>query len=244
MLLSGRGCSSLLALACALAAFAPASLAQSPALEVLRGKPRVFVGEAWLELAPGASLPQALAPTSLSLGPDSAARLCLRGAGVELRGPLEVDSCASQAWALRVQGSGRVHFEARTTRLQIELPGTAWVELGHGIAWLEGLPEGGWRVGCDAGEPLRLRPPPGVHWSGPATLAPGDVLRVVPAHVAPPAHRRPAAVHARAWSRFSWPWYAPAIPESGAGWGGLERAGAQAAAQALSALCTARTLAR
>lgn len=222
---------------------APGTPVQAPGIEVIKGRLRVLAGEAWLDLAPGATLPQPLAQTSLRLGADCVARLWVPGAGVRLHGPLEVEYHSAQLWALRLQGSGRVQFEARTVRMQIELPGAAWVELGNGAAWIEGLPEGGWRVGSDAGEQLLLRPPPGVRWGGAATLAPGAVLRVLPAHVVPPPSTlRSQAREPRAWSSFSWPWNAPTLPAGGGAWVGIARAGVHAASRALAALSTARVL--
>jgi hypothetical protein len=210
-----------------------------PSLEVHSGKVEVFAGEAWLELKPKTALPQPLEELQLRLGSDARARLILAGAGVELRGPLLVKSHAALVWALRLEGSGSAQLEARSTCLQVELPGAAWVELSRSFAWIAGQPDGSWRVGCDAGEALSLRAPPGARWDAATTVSVGAALRVIPAGVQPPASlEAPRSQGSRAWHGFSWPWQSVRAPDEFA----LAKTCAFAACRALQELHRARLL--
>jgi hypothetical protein len=177
----------------------------APRLEVQAGNVRVFAREAWVSLAPGASPPDLSTCERLSLAWDARVRLTWQGADVELRGPLELESEVRGVRTLRVSGSGQLQLDVRSTVLRVELEATAGLDLANGIYWAQGVPSGGWRVGCDAGEPLVLRPPEGAGWSEERKLPCGSLMRIVPIPmpVSVPEVRRPAAAP---WRKFSWPW--------------------------------------
>ena len=200
--------SSMLALLLGLASGAN-DVTHVPRLEVQVGNVRVFAREAWLSLAPGECLPQSQASSVLSLDWNARARLTLSGAGVELRGPLEVESNAQGEWTVRVSGSGQIQVDARRAAVNVELEATASMNLISGVYWAEGLPDGGWRVGCDGGEALSVRPPTGSGWHNAPRIESGTSLRIVPTGSKSPRLtgeiRRPSAAP---WKSFSWPWSA------------------------------------
>src|SRR6185503_1589662 len=127
--------------------------------------------------------------------------------GVELRGPLEVDSDAADAWTLSLSGSGGIQIDARSATLRVELQSTACLNPSRGVYWASATPDGAWRVGCDAGDDLVVRPPTGSGWPMAPRVASGSSMRIVP--VRTPAPMRPEAVSRIAsppWAGFSWPW--------------------------------------
>lgn len=178
-----------------------------PRLEVLSGSVSVFAKEAWIRLTPGQALPDSRANSTLRLDWDARARLTLNGAGVELRGPLQVESMLQGEWTLRLSGNGQIQVDARSTEVRLELAATARLDMDCGVYWAEGVSSGGWRVGCDAGQPLVLRPPSGSGWPTAPRLVSGSSLRIVPTRMLPPITlgeaRRPSA---SPWKSFSWPW--------------------------------------
>ncbi len=179
----------------------------APRLDVLSGTARVLAGETWVTLGPGGVLPGPRAETTLSLDSDARACLTSPGASVELRGPLEIHSDFKDEWTVRLAGRGGAHISARSSALQVELASTTRLDLRRGAYWVDSLPSGGWRVGCDAGDTVLLRPPSGASWSSAPRLESGASLRLISAagtHVAaPPAGRR---LVAPPWKQFSWPW--------------------------------------
>ena len=187
--------------------------APAPRLDVLEGRVSVLATESWLSLASGEELPQSRPRTTLRLDWNSRARLSVAGAGVELCGPLEVVSSLDGAWTLRIDGRGEARIDARSVPVNVELAHAASLELRRGIYWTAGIPAGGWRVGCLAGQALILHPPEGASWSRANQVQAGDWLRLVPHEVAssarPPVQRKPAAVP---WTKFSWPWTSSKAP--------------------------------
>jgi hypothetical protein len=195
-----------------LAARAPDGLPPAPAgprLEVLQGTARVLAGEAWLALGPGRSLPEPPEACTLRLEWNSRARLSADGATIELAGPLDVQSTAGARWKLSVAGGGGLRVDARSTAVEVELESCARLDLRRGTYWAESVSSGGWRVGCDAGEPLALRAPDGARWGTEPRVACGAQLRLVPARFAGPLSSLAGErVVAPPWRSFAWPWTA------------------------------------
>src|SRR5688500_2047870 len=142
MFLGFLACLALAGEGAAVAASPGAVHSQPPQLEIFAGRARVFAGEAWLELAPGRSLPEACEPLEFHLSPDARARLTHAGAGLELHGALEVQSHSAASWTVRIAGCGRAQVESRSIPLCIELPGAARLDVARASAWIESLPDG------------------------------------------------------------------------------------------------------
>ena len=186
---------------------------RAPRLDVLEGRVRVLAGESWLALERGAELPESRPRTTLRLDWNARARLTVAGAGVELSGPLEVVSSLDGTWSVRLDGRGTAQLDVRSVPVNVELVSTAGLELRRGSYWVAGVPAGGWRVGCAAGQPLILHPPAGASWIRATQVQGGDSLRLVPNESAFPVHtppeRKPSAPP---WTKFSWPFAAPKAP--------------------------------
>lgn len=180
-------------------------------LDVLAGVARVRAGEANLELRRGECLPgDAKLRDRLELEAGSRVRLSTERASLELHGPLTFVPDASRALGFQVRGTGRLRVESRAAPVELELDSTARLELPRGLYWAEGLIAGGWRVGCEAGEPLVLRPLEGLRWAERPRVAPGASLRLVPARFAgPKSDLAGGRLAVKPWSRFQWPWGAP-----------------------------------
>ncbi len=194
----------------ALALWTAGDPAPAARLDVLEGRVRVLATESWLSLTRGSELPQSRPRTTLSLDWNSRARLSIAGAGIELKGPLEVESSLDGTWSVRINGRGEARIDARSVPVNVELVAATGLELRRGIYWVAGVPAGGWRVGCAAGQPLILHPPEGSSWIRATQVQAGDWIRLVPSEVAhsvrAPVQRKPALPP---WSKFSWPWASP-----------------------------------
>lgn len=183
-------------------------------LEFEAGRVRLFAGETWMPIAPGARLPSDRTELRLSLEAGARMRVSIDGAAVWLEGPLEVESDSRERWNLRLNGLGRARVDAREVFVRVELPGTARVDASRGLAWLEGSPDGSWRAGNDAGAPMMIGPPQGARWPGLRSLAAGERVRLMPARVTPPPSAAASAPSATpAWGSFAWPW-SPQSPSS------------------------------
>jgi hypothetical protein len=187
---------------------AAAPVAEGPRLEVLAGSARVLAGEGWRHVARGERLLDAPTECALRLEGDAHARLVGRGAALEIHGPLELVSQAEVPWKLSAAGRGRLRLEVRSEPVLLELESNAQLTLSRGVYWAEAVTGGGWRVGCDAGEPILLSPPEGLRWASRPRVGCGEVLRLVPVRFAgPESDLAGRPVRLRPWSGFSWPWH-------------------------------------